>query len=225
MPEIFQTRLNHSLLAGLLYVQSLSFLGLVLLLDAGQVKRLAQPALDSLPHAVVALLVPRQESHPRLHVVVHLELDVGGLADLAAGVGDLVLWLLVLELQQASAPVHGLAGGALAQLLERGGADVGQVVRGRGGDDGVPDDGAVGLVLGPRGLPLGGHVDEELLRVPGEERREVGVERELDDGVLLLLGRVVVRAALDSVKGALVSAGPLVCSGECDRGDSWMGTS
>lgn len=101
--------------------------------------------------------------------------------------------------------IYALAGGALAQLLERGGADVGQVVGARARDDGVPDDGLVGLVGRSAGDggggPLGGDVDEELLGVPGEERREVGVQRELDDGVLLLLRAVVVRPAFHSVCG------------------------
>ena len=35
--------------------------------------------------------------------------------------------------------------------------------------------------------------------LPVEQRREVGVEVELDDGILLLLGRVVVRSAADAV--------------------------
>lgn len=137
---------------------------------------------------------------------MHLELDVGGLGDLAAGVGDLVLGLLVLELQQAAALVDGPAGGALAQLLERGRPDVGQVVGARRRDDGVPDDGAAGLVRRRGRRPLGGHVDEELLGVPGEQRREVGVQRELDDCVFLLPGRVVVRPAFDSVARLLVLA-------------------
>lgn len=53
------------------------------------------------------------------------------------------------------------------------------MVGARARDDGVPDDGLVGLVGGVAGDggggPLGRDVDEELLRVPGEERREVGV--------------------------------------------------
>jgi hypothetical protein len=40
-----------------------------------------------------------------------------------------------------------------------------------------------------------------LLGVPGEERREVGVEREFDDSVFFLLGGVVVWAAADAVRG------------------------
>lgn len=177
----------------------------VLLLDGRQAKGLAQTAADGLPEAVVPALVPGQQADPGLDVVVDLEDDVVGLGDLAAGVRDLVLGLLVLEVEQAAAAVDGLAGGALAQLLEGRGADVGQVVRRRRRDDRVPDDGAVALVvLG--GVPLGRHVDEQLLRVPREQRRQVRVERELDDGVLLLLGRVVVRPSFYSVReGSSVS--------------------
>lgn len=110
--------------------------------------------------------------------------------------------------------VYALAGGALAQLLQRRGADVGQVVGARARDDGVPDDGLVRLVRaaatayaragGERG-PLGRDVDEELLRVPGEQRREVRVQRELDDGVFLLLRAVVVRPAFDPARGIALS--------------------
>lgn len=72
------------------------------------------------------------------------------------------------------------------------------MVGARARDDAVPDDGLVRLVRGGGG-PLGRDVDEELLGVPREQRREIGVERELDDGVFLLLGAIVVRPALDSV--------------------------
>lgn len=78
------------------------------------------------------------------------------------------------------------------------------MVGARGGDDGVPDDGAVGGLgaLGGVGVgPLGRDVDEELFGVPGEEGGEVGVEGEADGGVLFLLGGVVVGAALVSVGG------------------------
>lgn len=84
------------------------------------------------------------------------------------------------------------------------------MVGARARDDGVPDDGLVGLVRAVgdarRGRgPLGRDVDEELLGVPGEQRREVGVERELDDGILFLFGTVVVRPALYSVRRTAVS--------------------
>lgn len=95
------------------------------------------------------------------------------------------------------AGVNGLALGAPLELSHGDGANVLQVVGGGAGDDVVPDNGGVGGVLG--GRPLGGDIDEDVLGVPGEERREIGLERELDNGVLLLLGAVVVGAALDSV--------------------------
>lgn len=65
-------------------------------------------------------------------------------------------------------------------------------------DDVVPDDGLVGGVF--RAGPFGGYVDEDLLGVPGEERGEVGVEGELDDGVFFLFRAVVMRTASDSMK-------------------------
>lgn len=68
-------------------------------------------------------------------------------------------------------------------------------------DDAIPDDSLVGsgigrncLARGSRGGPLGRDVDEQLFSVPCEERREVRVERELDDGVFLLFAAVVVGA-------------------------------
>lgn len=74
------------------------------------------------------------------------------------------------------------------------------MVGARGGDDVVPDDGLVGGVgAAARRGPLGRHVDEDLLGVPGEERGQVGVHRELDDGVFLLLAAVVVGTTADSV--------------------------
>lgn len=70
------------------------------------------------------------------------------------------------------------------------------------GDDAVPDHGLVGRVrlcmVGRR--PLGGHIDKNLLGVPGKERGEVGVEREVDDGVFFLFAAVVVRSASDAVQ-------------------------
>lgn len=67
-------------------------------------------------------------------------------------------------------------------------------------DDGVPDDGRVGRVGARGGGPVGRDVDEDLLRVPREEGGEVGLEGELYDGILFLLGGVVVRAALDTIQ-------------------------
>lgn len=71
------------------------------------------------------------------------------------------------------------------------------------GDDLVPDDSLVGGVGGRAcaGIgPLCGDVDEDLLGIPtAEEGGEVGLEGELDDGVFLLGGGVVVRTALDDL--------------------------
>jgi hypothetical protein len=97
---------------------------------------------------------------------------------------------------------------ALYQLPLSYRREVCEVVGARTGDDGVPDYGLVGRVVrASRVGPLGRHVDEDLLRVPGEERAEVGVEAELYDGVFFFLGRVIVWAAADSetysVRGAI----------------------
>lgn len=114
------------------------------------------------------------------------------------------------------ARVYGLSRRALLELLEGRGAQVGQVVGRRAGDDAIPDDGlvggitvvvaVVGLVSSSRRLvlflllgPLGRDVDKDLLGVPREQARQVGVETELDDGVLFFFCRVVVRAALDDL--------------------------
>lgn len=74
------------------------------------------------------------------------------------------------------------------------------MVRRGAGNDAVPDDGLVGCVrTGSRRWPLGGHVHKHLFGVPGKQARQVGVEAELDDGVLFLLGGVVVRSSLDDL--------------------------
>lgn len=121
--------------------------------------------------------------------------------------------------------VYAPAGGALAQLLQRRGADIGQVVGAWARDDGVPDDGLVRLVRAAVAYtrardhgPLGRDVDEELLRVPGEQRREVRVQRELDDGVFLLLRAVVVRPAFHPARGIalLVQMHRYMCRAERD---------
>jgi len=74
-----------------------------------------------------------------------------------------------------------------------------------GGDYAVPDDGLIRRVAAraraARRRPLGCHVDEQLLGVPSEKRREVGVKGELYYCVLLLLGGVVVWAAADTEWG------------------------
>lgn len=99
--------------------------------------------------------------------------------------------------QDLPAGVNGLALGTALKLLHGNRANVLQVVGARVGDDGVPDDSLVGGIA--RAWPLGGDVDEELLGVPCEEGRKVGFEGELDDGVLLLLGAIVMRTTLDAV--------------------------
>ena len=74
------------------------------------------------------------------------------------------------------------------------------MVGARVGDDAVPDDGLVGGVDLVGIGPLGSHVYEEGLGVPGEEGGEVRLHGELDNGVLLLLRGIVVRATLDAVQ-------------------------
>ena len=103
----------------------------------------------------------------------------------------------------APAGINALPRRALLELLERDGPQVAEVVGAGARDDLVPDDGlarAVG-VLAARIGPLGRDVDKDLLGVPGEEAREVGVEGEADDGVFFLFGAVVVRPAFDTVVG------------------------
>lgn len=109
------------------------------------------------------------------------------------------------------ARVDALALGAALELLHGDRANVLEVVGARVGDDGIPDDGRVGHIVGSR--PFGSNIDEDLLRVPVEEAREVGVEGEADDGVLFLLGGVVVRAALNAIMEILLSARLLTSSG------------
>ena len=77
------------------------------------------------------------------------------------------------------------------------------MVRTRVRNDLIPDNSLVCRVVGAR--PLGGDVDEELLGVPCEERGEVGVEGELDDGVFFLFGAVVMGTTLDSAALPLAS--------------------
>ena len=71
----------------------------------------------------------------------------------------------------------------------------------------VPDNGLVGGgVTGDGGAigcgrrPFGRNVDEELLGVPCEQGRQIGVKGELYDGVFFLLAAVVVRTSADSVQ-------------------------
>lgn len=74
----------------------------VLLLNSRQSKLLALATLDRVPHIQRLLQVPGQQADPRLNVVTQLEHDIVGLGDLAAGVGDLVLGLLVLKLENSA---------------------------------------------------------------------------------------------------------------------------
>lgn len=70
---------------------------LVLLLDSRQAEHLAHTSIHSLPMPNIVVLVPRQSAYPWLHVVVEAQLHVVRLGNLAGGVGDLVLWTLVLD--------------------------------------------------------------------------------------------------------------------------------
>lgn len=80
---------------------------LILLLDGGQGKGVAHASGRGPPAAVVAALVPGQGADPGLDVVVQAQLDAVRLGDAGRGVGDLVLWALVLEGELA--PVGGCA--------------------------------------------------------------------------------------------------------------------
>lgn len=92
---------------------------------------------------------------------------------------------------------------ALLELLQCRGAVLGQVVCRRARDDAVPDDRLVRRVpttaTVPIIRPLSRNVHEHLLGIPREQARQVGVEAELDDGVLFLFRGVVVRPALDDL--------------------------
>ena len=63
----------------------------------------------------------------------------------------------------------------------------------------VPDDSLVGGVGAALHRPLRRDVDEQLFRVPREERRQVRVQRELDYRILLLSFRVVVGSTADDL--------------------------
>lgn len=87
---------------GLGFRLGLGILGL-LDLEGRKSNFLTLAAGQRLPEEDVPGNVPGEEANPWLHVVVELEGDVFGLRNLARGVGDLVLWLLVLELELATA--------------------------------------------------------------------------------------------------------------------------
>lgn len=103
-----------------------------------------------------------------------------------------------MPIRNIPARVNRLALSASLQLLHSNGPDTLQVVGARVRNDGIPNDGFVGRVIDAG--PLGGDVDEDLLGVPCEERGEVGFERELDDGVFLLLGAIIMGTAFDSAR-------------------------
>lgn len=67
-------------------------------------------------------------------------------------------------------------------------------------DDGVPDgDFVVGVLRAARAGVADGEIGKDLLCVPVEEGFEVGVEREVDEGVFLRLSGRELGAATDSV--------------------------
>lgn len=66
------------------------------LLDLRQRKQRADAALHGVPLEEGAVLVPGEEANPGLDVVVEAQADVFEVGDLAGGVGDFVLWSLVL---------------------------------------------------------------------------------------------------------------------------------
>lgn len=80
-----------------------ALLGVLLLgLEGGELELLTNTTSQLLPEADILALVPSQKANPRLNVVVHLEFHVVLLGNLAAGVGDLVLGLLVPQLEDAT---------------------------------------------------------------------------------------------------------------------------
>jgi len=172
-------------------------------LESRKLEGLTHTSPEGLPAADISVLVPCQDANPRLDIIVQLQDDLVGLGDLARRMSDLILGFLVLDAEFATVGVDALALGALLQLTHGSRTDVGEVIGTGRGDDLIPDDGLVGGIgagssLGAIG-PFGRDVDEDLLRVPGEEVREVGVEGELDDGIFFLLARVVMGPALDDL--------------------------
>lgn len=74
----------------------------VLGLDSREAKQPADAALEGVPLEEVDVLVPREEADPGLGVVVEAQADVVEVGELARGVGDVVLWALVLEAEEAA---------------------------------------------------------------------------------------------------------------------------
>lgn len=108
-------------------------------------------------------------------------------------------WIGFFEVLPVNIParVNSLALSTALELLHGNGANVLEMVGARIRDNTIPNDGRVCGVL--RARPFCCYVYEDFFRVPVEEAREIGVEGESNDGVLLLLGAVVVRAALDTI--------------------------
>jgi hypothetical protein len=79
------------------------------------------------------------------------------------------------------------------------------MIRARIRNNRIPDHSLIIADLGLRriGRPRRGYVHEDLFGVPGEERGEVGVERESDVGVFFFARGVVVRTTFDA-RGELV---------------------
>lgn len=148
--------------------------------DLRKLKRLAAPSLQPLPHAVRIPIGPQQRANPRLHIPAQLELHIGAVLQAAADVRDLVLGPLVAELDDAARVRRLSVLCGLALRLGRlgcfgRGVDVVVLVpRGGGaGEDGVPDDGFGGGVGWLSARVDGFEVDEDLFRVPVEERAKV----------------------------------------------------
>lgn len=80
-------------------------LGLVLglgLLQRWESNLFARATLYRIPDSNLLVHIPGKQTYPRLDIVVELEDDVVGAGNLAAGVRNLVLRLLVLELEDTT---------------------------------------------------------------------------------------------------------------------------
>jgi hypothetical protein len=152
-------------------------------LDERHLEDIAHSSLKTLPHSERSGSAPIQGTDPRLDIVLQLQGAVFGSSNLGPWGSDLVLWLLVRELQDSRSGALGVglvvclgcdlaAVGMLAGLLR---VDVCVFVPGLRGswDDGVPDDcfrrRREERFRGERR----GHINKDLLGVPGEERCEI----------------------------------------------------
>lgn len=81
------------------------------------------------------------------------------------------------------------------------------MVRARRRNDFIPNDGRIcGLSsIGVLGAPFSRDVDEHLLCVPCEQRRQVGVQVEAHNRKLFFFPAIVVRATTDSIQCQLAS--------------------